>query len=139
MRVFHADAVAAVDVILEPFKVGEGRVIVGARDFEEGPDGPNGLGRQSTRRTQSGIRSSRGESFVEIMPTAEGPAIYCTLRSPFALYSALPWRLLTNRSFKRRLSRRQSQKDLNCWVAKFSEPADRSTDLVSTIGVSSFA
>ena len=83
MRVFHADAVAAVDVILEPFKVGEGRVIAGARDFEEGPAGPDGLGRQSTRRTQSGIRSSRGESFVEIMPTAEGPAIYCTLRSPF--------------------------------------------------------
>jgi hypothetical protein len=69
MRVFHADAVAAVDVILEPFKVGEGRVIAGARDFEEGPAGPDGLGRQSTRRTQSGIRSSRGESFVEIMPT----------------------------------------------------------------------
>ena len=37
MRVFHADAVEAVDVILEPFKVGEGRVIAGARDFEEGP------------------------------------------------------------------------------------------------------
>jgi len=84
MRVFHADAVAAVDVILEPFKVGEGRVIAGARDFEEGPAGPDGgLGRQWTRCTQSGIRSSRGESFVEIMPTAEGPAIYCTLRSPF--------------------------------------------------------
>jgi hypothetical protein len=34
MRVFHADAVAAVDVILEPFKVGEERVIVDASDFE---------------------------------------------------------------------------------------------------------
>jgi len=28
MRVFHADVVAAVDIILEPFKVGEDRVIV---------------------------------------------------------------------------------------------------------------
>ena len=60
MRVFRADAVAAVDVILEPFKVEEDRVIVDASDFEEGPAGPDGLGRQSTRRTQSGIRSSRG-------------------------------------------------------------------------------
>jgi hypothetical protein len=31
---FHADAVSAVDVIVEPFKVGEDRVIVDASDFE---------------------------------------------------------------------------------------------------------
>lgn len=59
MSVFDADAVAAVDVILEPFKVGEDRVIVDASDFEEGPAGLNGLGWQSTRRTESGIGSSR--------------------------------------------------------------------------------
>ena len=45
MRVFHADAVAAVDVIPEPFNVEEDRIIVDASNFEEGPAGWDGLGR----------------------------------------------------------------------------------------------
>jgi hypothetical protein len=51
MHVSHPDAVATVDVILKPFKVGEDRVIVDASDFEEGSTGLDGHGRQSTRRT----------------------------------------------------------------------------------------
>jgi hypothetical protein len=73
MRVFHADAVAAVDVILEPLKVGEDRVIVDASDFEESPAGLNGLGQQSTRCTQFGISSSRG-AFLSAMDD-ETPAL----------------------------------------------------------------
>jgi hypothetical protein len=34
--VLDADGVAAVDVILEPFKIGQDRVVVDASDFEEG-------------------------------------------------------------------------------------------------------
>lgn len=97
MRVFHADAVEAVDVILEPFKIGEGRVIAGARDFEEGPAGPDVLGRQSTRRAQSGIRSSRGKALSKSCQPPRGPQSTAHSDLPFALYSALPWRLLTNR------------------------------------------
>ena len=97
MRVFHADAVEAVDVILEPFKIGEGRVIAGARDFEEGPAGPDGLGRQSTvARNPASVRRG-GKALSKSCQPPRGPQSTAHSDLLFALYSALPWRLLTNR------------------------------------------
>ncbi len=49
------------------------------------------------------------KSFVEIMPTAEGSAIPCTLRPPFCSLFRIAVATSHKSIFKRRLSKRQSQ------------------------------
>jgi len=79
-----ADGVAAVDVILEPFKVGQDRVVVDASDFEEGPTNTASVLRGDAFLSPWMVKYARcactrashfAKRFVAMMLTADRPAL----------------------------------------------------------------